>query len=565
MTNLIDTQNAADLRSQPSDIRRELVWAAAHLLWFSETFEAAADALMRLAEAENETYSNNASGILGGFFQLRLGGTQVTYSVRLEWWDSAAQDALLRTDLERLELLCDVLSNGLVENEMRTQSWRGSRLQPVEWRPTSFAEAASQRLHVWQRLLRLTDQASIVTHVGEVLARHLRSVVSCPFAADVIRQIGEIQWPRAVTRSRLAVVLRDLLRYDASDSLDISLRETIQLNLELLLGGVEVLAQLPALLATEPWNLSDRSFERVPPVFVTAADELVRSIGSAELPEVLTTTDSNDQALYQLGQALGSADLGGKFRPWLETTAEPAPASVGYFAIIARNDQDAAFEILRGWLRLGFYNHVVSGATCFPATTVSLELALEAYRAAQDDGSTQFELNRLVFGSWPHPLPPEAALDLLEALSSLAAEQESYAALDAAMFAIHSYLEQIGGVAAVPSLAREFKIAGRDLLSYALTPWGQAGRDLSYMRALLLTQLALPPVEALDLQLASMNRPSFPSVEEVNAVKEICSSLGVTSLDIILTWLTSLEFGASLFVAHIHLVSIMVTSFGTTP
>jgi hypothetical protein len=43
-------------------VRRNLVWALEKLVWHSTTFEQSANALLRLALAENETYGNNATG-----------------------------------------------------------------------------------------------------------------------------------------------------------------------------------------------------------------------------------------------------------------------------------------------------------------------------------------------------------------------------------------------------------------------------------------------------------------------------------------------------------------------
>jgi len=61
LASLIDVASDDELRSMKT-IRRNLIWALEKLVWHSATFEAAADMLLRLALAENETFSNNATG-----------------------------------------------------------------------------------------------------------------------------------------------------------------------------------------------------------------------------------------------------------------------------------------------------------------------------------------------------------------------------------------------------------------------------------------------------------------------------------------------------------------------
>lgn len=71
---LIEAAPLDDLREQTS-IRRNLVNALAKLAWHSRTFEEAADALLRLSNAENETWGNNATGTWVELFGARLPGT----------------------------------------------------------------------------------------------------------------------------------------------------------------------------------------------------------------------------------------------------------------------------------------------------------------------------------------------------------------------------------------------------------------------------------------------------------------------------------------------------------
>ncbi len=74
---LIQSESTETLRSQTNS-RRDLVWTLEKLVWHSRTFERAADALLRLSLAENETYGNNATGVWSSLFGTVLPATAAT-------------------------------------------------------------------------------------------------------------------------------------------------------------------------------------------------------------------------------------------------------------------------------------------------------------------------------------------------------------------------------------------------------------------------------------------------------------------------------------------------------
>jgi hypothetical protein len=54
--------------------RRDMVWTLEKLVWHRRTFESAANSLLRLALAENETWANNATGTWVDLFGTMLPG-----------------------------------------------------------------------------------------------------------------------------------------------------------------------------------------------------------------------------------------------------------------------------------------------------------------------------------------------------------------------------------------------------------------------------------------------------------------------------------------------------------
>jgi hypothetical protein len=88
--NILKALHRASLedRKQIKDYaRREIVWTLVRLAWRSLSFHDAVKALALLAEAENETWANNASSEFIARFQIYLGGTAVPYLDRLSVLD----------------------------------------------------------------------------------------------------------------------------------------------------------------------------------------------------------------------------------------------------------------------------------------------------------------------------------------------------------------------------------------------------------------------------------------------------------------------------------------------
>ncbi|MDN3309354.1 hypothetical protein QWJ90_00230 [Microbacterium oryzae] len=71
--------------------RQSLVWALQELAWHRATFAEAADSLLRLALAENETYSNNSTAVWIELFGTMLPSTAATPDSRLSYLREKAQ------------------------------------------------------------------------------------------------------------------------------------------------------------------------------------------------------------------------------------------------------------------------------------------------------------------------------------------------------------------------------------------------------------------------------------------------------------------------------------------
>jgi hypothetical protein len=123
--------------------RREVVWALVKLAWRRDSFEDAMLALAELAVAENESFSNNATGEFCARFQVGLGGTEVPYRERL-----AVLDQLLsRPDSDYQRLAVQALSRAALLDESRLCHGEDHGVRPVrpEWHPDHHEAIAARR------------------------------------------------------------------------------------------------------------------------------------------------------------------------------------------------------------------------------------------------------------------------------------------------------------------------------------------------------------------------------------------------------------------------------------
>ncbi len=88
---LVSSTPLEELRQQHS-IRRSLVNALEKLAWHTTIFPQAADALLRLALAENEAYANNATGAWTSLFAMMLPATAAAPEQRLAYLREHVQD-----------------------------------------------------------------------------------------------------------------------------------------------------------------------------------------------------------------------------------------------------------------------------------------------------------------------------------------------------------------------------------------------------------------------------------------------------------------------------------------
>ncbi len=135
---------------QVKEGRRDLVRALEKLCFWEETFEKAAKLLANFAAAENEHWSNNATGQFNQLFHYTLSGTQANLESRVSIinWALSSQEKEMKKvgiDAARHALQTQGFSRMIgVENQ-------GSRPTMQEWKPNNWGEI----FDYWDQVLNL--------------------------------------------------------------------------------------------------------------------------------------------------------------------------------------------------------------------------------------------------------------------------------------------------------------------------------------------------------------------------------------------------------------------------
>ncbi len=215
------------------DGRRDLIWALEKLCFRKETFPTAVRVLLRFAAAENESWSNNATGIFLQLFHVLLSGTEAPPADRLQVIDEALQSE----EYQERELAVCALGEALQTSHFTRSSGaehQGSSPDLKDWRPTQWKEIFDYWNAALSRLASLicdpTNDCSDLAK--EQMSRSIRGLVEEGRIEDVstvLRQVVDARgpyWPAALDQ------LRDYLRYKSK--LSDSARDELQKLIDLL-------------------------------------------------------------------------------------------------------------------------------------------------------------------------------------------------------------------------------------------------------------------------------------------------------------------------------------------
>jgi len=198
--------------------RREVIWALERIAMHRDLFPDAARLLLALGEAENETWSNNASGVFAYLFSPAPGLVASTGAPPEERFP-VLKEAIESPSKKRRLLALNACSAGLRHGHFaRTVGAEYQGLKEVKlWTPKTWGEIFDAYRRVWELLYDKLDnmEEDEQQKAVSVLLDHTRSLASEPNLFDmVINTISELAGKPYVEKEELVKTIVQILHYD---------------------------------------------------------------------------------------------------------------------------------------------------------------------------------------------------------------------------------------------------------------------------------------------------------------------------------------------------------------
>ena len=217
--------------------RRNIVWALAKIAWWKDTFASAASLLLKLADAENETWSNNATGTFVSLFQTFLGGSElavweryVVLKVALSSGNQNFQNLAIKAVAATLNLSHAFRTGGADE--------QGIIIPPPEWNPKSRKDvdrAVYSSFELIENAVLLPNKEIQLSALRLILSR-ARELIQFGFLDQVLSKFSLIRKDYPELEAELIRTVEDIIHYDAK-GLPVSTVEQVQTFRDKLIGN----------------------------------------------------------------------------------------------------------------------------------------------------------------------------------------------------------------------------------------------------------------------------------------------------------------------------------------
>jgi hypothetical protein len=348
---LIDEASNEDLY-ELKGIRRNLIWTLEKIVWHSSTFEVAADILLRLALAENETFGNNATGTWIGLFGSLLPSTAARPVDRLSYLQRQASDdssAVRMLAVRAAGKALDVHESTMVSGELQG----GVIVEPRGTPPTyadlwSYIESQIELLRVRaiedeEAEIRVAASEALIAAIHPFLENEVCRGALFDALADLPIEMRRTVW----TAIRHLEALFDQVSSPefaaaTGSSHDVSPRRAGLALLIERLPRLDDLDDLKSLAASRRWEFPDGELEKH--LIALARSLPVDQVVSTAL-ELLSGTRPAE-ASYELGAVLHAVASGNRTLRTLAGVAEAGNIAgiVGYLYASIRAGDDGSFD-----------------------------------------------------------------------------------------------------------------------------------------------------------------------------------------------------------------------------
>lgn len=331
--------------------RREVVWALEKIAVWRDLFADAARLLLKLGEAENETYSNNASGVFAGLFSpapARVAPTEASPEERFPVLKEAMESTSKEQRLLALNACSAALQSGHF-TRMIGAEYQGLRKEPELWTPKTYGEIFDSYRRVWRMLRDRLDSMpeDEQEKAVDILLNHARGISLHHNLFDmVIDTLTELSQKPYVKKEKVIGRVVQILHYDR-EKLPLEMRQSWEKLRNELIGsdfssllrryvGLDLLEDH----FDEKGNHIDQTQPRIEELarWAVESEELLR----ANLDWLVVTETQN---CYRFGYELGKIDKGFQLLTTLLEAQRQSGKSTnipflgGYFRALFENDQ----------------------------------------------------------------------------------------------------------------------------------------------------------------------------------------------------------------------------------
>lgn len=342
--------------------RRDVVRALEVLALHPDLFRPAARLLLALAEAETETWSNNASGVFADLFSLGYGETASTGLApenRLPVLLEAIGDGGLRAQVA-LAAFDRALNLRSITRFGGDQPFRLGR-HVERWKPKTYGEWFSEFRRYWRALreARLASDDNFASKAEAVMLEHVRELLSIEMLQDdVLEALRELADDPRSNKKEVIASLEDVLQYDTDDLPKSAISQVEEMRDRLV--GTSYASRLRRFAGMNLLHdelAQETQSETIPGREIAAlARESVESPEKldAELPWLVTREARNG---FRFGYTLGSTDAEHSLWPQLLSAWSRAGDAAdayflgGYLRAIFERDQSLWEAIVQGLAR----------------------------------------------------------------------------------------------------------------------------------------------------------------------------------------------------------------------
>jgi len=327
--------------------RREVVWTLVRLAWRSSAFHDTVKALALLAEAENETWANNATGEFVARFQVLLGGTAVPYLVRLSVLDELLADG--RPTLVSLVVKA-LVQVGSPQASRTGISPASDQLPEREWCPNSGSEVFECTVAAIARLSDIAKRGIPGLQVDLFdAAKHLRMMLrQSPLRSLVVAFFDAVREAYPATREPLRREIADIIHNERKHWKELSEEELAELEtLHARFEATSLLARLQQHVGQAQWDREE----------LTDLNPLAKELLSE--PSVLSEhwswlTSGEAWDAWRLGEALAVVDSDGRLAETMPSLPGAGPDLRLLCGYINARRQSLGEEWFEGWLAAQF-------------------------------------------------------------------------------------------------------------------------------------------------------------------------------------------------------------------